>query len=269
METIMFAGTHAATIDAAFRREIAEHRLNRFLHVHLTLCAVIGVLPLFTPDAAARSAPAWVLQAVLYCLSLSSLLLGLNAAHGDADEFPLLFTQPVRKADWLAGKSVALAALIGPAAALTVAPAAFTSGVTSSLAFVGAAAAGVCFVLALLGLAVGCWVRDHVRGLLFALGAWFVLLFGLDLLLLALSGSQLVQQHSDLWLLPLMLNPLSALRVTMLFTLERTAPIGIGTSPLTGWWLGHGGLWLAGMLSVWAAAMFGLGAAGAARRLDR
>jgi hypothetical protein len=66
-----------------------------------------------------------------------------------------------------------------------------------------------------------------------------------------------------------MLNPLSALRVTMVFTFERTAPIGIGTSPLIGWWLAHGGLWLAGMLSVWAAVMFGLGAAGAARRLDR
>src|SRR5215207_6316268 len=111
----MFAGTHAATIDAAFRREIAEHRLNRFLHVHLTLCAVVGLLPSFTPDAAARSAPAWVLQAVLYCLSLSSLLLGLSAAQGDADEFPVLFTQPVGRATWLAGKSAALAAILAPA----------------------------------------------------------------------------------------------------------------------------------------------------------
>ena len=99
----MFAPAHIATIDATFRREIAEHRLNRFLHVHLTLCALTGLLPLFTPDAAARSAPAWVLQAVLYCLSLSSLLLGLSAAHGDADEFPVLFTQPVRPRD-LAGR---------------------------------------------------------------------------------------------------------------------------------------------------------------------
>jgi Cu-processing system permease protein len=269
MATVMFAGTSTATIDAAFRREIAEHRLNRFLHVHLTLCAVVGVLPLFTLDAAERSAPAWVLQAVLYCLSLSSLLLGLSAAHGDADEFPVLFTQPVGRADWLMGKSVALASLLGPASALTVAPAALASGLTPSLVFVGAAAAGACLVMALLGLAVGCWVRDHVRGLLMALGIWFVLLFGVDLLLLALSGSLLVQQHPDLWVLPLMLNPLSALRVTMLFTLERTAPPGVGTSPLIGWWLAHGGLWLAGMLSVWAAVMFGLGAAGAARRLDR
>ena len=45
------------------------------------------------------------------------------------------------------------------------------------------AAAGVCVALALLGLAVGFWVRDHVRGLLLALGLWFGLLFGMDLVL--------------------------------------------------------------------------------------
>ena len=44
----MSAITAIATIDAAMRREFAEQRLNRFLHVHLTLCAVIGLLPLFT-----------------------------------------------------------------------------------------------------------------------------------------------------------------------------------------------------------------------------
>ncbi len=37
-------------------------------------------------------------------------LLGLSAAHGDADEFPVLFTQPVSRAAWLGGKAAALAA---------------------------------------------------------------------------------------------------------------------------------------------------------------
>ena len=215
-----------------------------------------------------RSAPAWVLQAVLYCLSLSSLLLGLSAAHGDADEFPILFTQPVGRAPWLAGKTAALAALIGPASVLAIAPAALASGWTPGLGFVGAAAAAVCLVMALLGLAVGCWVRDHVRGLLIALGVWFVLLFGVDLALLALSGSPFVQQHADAWAAPLMVNPLSALRVTMLFTVERTAPASIGAGPLVGWWLEHGGVWLTVILGAWATAMFGLGVAGARRRLD-
>lgn len=257
-----------ATIDAAVRRELAEHRLNRFLHVHVALCAVVGWLPLFTPDAAERAAPAWVLQAVLYCLSLSSLLLGLSAAHGDSDEFPLLFTQPVAREAWLAGKSLALAAVIVPASLLTVAPAALMSGLTPALVLVGIAAAGVCLALALLGLAVGFWVRDHVRGLLLALGVWFTLLFGIDLVLLALSGWPWAQQHPDLWVLPMMLNPLSSLRVTMVFAIERTAPASIGTSAIVSWWLEHGGLWLAAMLTAWTAALFAISAAGARRQLD-
>lgn len=259
---------HATTFDAAFRRELAEHRLNRFLHVHVALCAIVALLPLFTPDAASRAAPAWVLQAVLYCLSLSSLLLGLSAAHGDADEFPMLFTQPVSRGAWLAGKAAALVAMLVPASALLVVPTALTSGLTSLAVFVAAAAAGVCVVFALLGLAVGFWVRDHVRGLLLALGLWFGLLFGLDLVLLALSGAPIVQAHPTAWVVPLMVNPLSALRVTMLFAFEQTAPASIGTSTLVQWWLANGGLWLAMLLAAWVAGTFWLGLAGAQRRLD-
>jgi Cu-processing system permease protein len=268
MSSVFSVSSWIGTIDAAVRRELAEQRLNRFLHVHLSLCAFAGLLPLFTPDAAGRAAPAWVLQAVLYCLSLSSLLLGLSAAHGDADEFPVLFTQPIAREAWLVGKSVALAALLVPASALTVAPAALLGGLTPALTLVGAAAAGVCLALALLGLAVGFRVRDHVRGLLFALGAWFVLLFGVDLLLLALSGSPWAQQHPDVWALPLMLNPLSALRVTMVFAVDQTAPAGIGAGPLVAWWLAHAGLWLAGIVTAWTGVMFAVSAAGARSRRD-
>jgi Cu-processing system permease protein len=268
MELPMLTGPHAMTLHAAFRREWSEHRLNRFLHVHLALSALVGSLPLFTPDAADRSAPAWVLQAVLYCLSLSSLLLGLSAAHGDAEEFPLLFTQPVAHWAWLAGKASASMAMLAPASLLLILPTALLGGMTGSLGFIAAAAAGVCIALSLLGLAVGCWIRDHVRGLLFALALWFLLLFGMDLVLLALAGSPLIQEHAAAWVLPLMLNPLSALRVTMLFSLEQTAPASIGTGALAGWWLRHAGTWLTLMLTAWTAVAFAAGVAGARRRLD-
>jgi hypothetical protein len=264
----MSARIRFATIDAAVRRELAEQRLNRFLHVHLALCTAIGLLPLFTPDAAERAAPAWVLQGVLYCLSLSALLLGLSAAHGDADEFPMLFTQPIAREAWLAGKTLALAALLVPAAVLTIAPAAAAGGLTPALLLVGTAAGGVCLVLALLGFAAGFWVRDHVRGLLLALGVWFGLLFGIDLLLLAVAGSPWAAQHADAWALPLMINPLAALRVTMVFAIEQTAPASVGTSALVRWWLANAGPWLAGIVALWTAILFAVGAAGARRRVD-
>ena len=220
-------------LHAAFRREIAEHRLNRFLHVHLTLCAVVGLLPLFTPDAAARSAPAWVLQAVLYCLSLSSLLLGLSAAHGDADEFPVLFTQPVGRGAWLAGKARGArgAARAGVAAAGRAGGAHQRPDAVARRSS-AAAAAGVCLVAGaarargrLLGPRSRARPAGRARRLVRA-----AVRHG-PRAARALRSARGCRQHADAWVLPLMLNPLSALRVTMLFTLEQTAPASIGAGP--------------------------------------
>lgn len=257
-----------STLAATFRRELAEHRLNRFLHVHVALAAVIGLLPMFTPDAADRTAPAWVLQGVLYCLSLSALLLGLSAAQGDAEEFPLLFTQPVGRGAWLAGKVSALALVVGASAALLVLPSALATGMTVGLLGMAVASAGVCLVMSMFGLAIGLRVRDHVRGLLVALGVWFVLLFGADLALLAVSGAPWAQRVPTAWVLPLMFNPLDALRVSVVFGLEQTAPAAIGAGPLVRWWLDHGGLWLAVLLPAWMVVGFALSLAGARRQVD-
>ena len=259
---------HRSVVAATFNRECAQLRLNRFLHVHVAMCALVALLPLFTPDAAARAAPAWILQALLYCLSLSSLLLGLSAAQGDADEFSLLFTQPISYTAWLTGKVAAMTAVIGPASALLVVPAIVADGVTAPLLAVAGAAAGVCLTFAMLGLAMGLWVRDGVRALLVVLAAWFLLLFGIDLVLLALSGAPWVQQWASAWVVPLMVNPLSALRVTMIFSLSETAPASVGAGGLVTWWLSHGGLWLGVLLLAWMSATFALGRVAARRRLD-
>lgn len=257
-----------AAFSAAFRRELAAHRLNRFLHVHLGLSAAVGLLPLFTPGDAAGAAPWWVLQAVLYCLSLSSMLLGLSSAHGEADEFPLLFAQPAPRGAWLLGKAAGLASLLGPAALLLVLPAALLGGLTRPLLLMVVASAGVTVALAAIGLAVGFWVRDGVRGLLATLGSWVVLLFGTDLLLLAVAGAPWVHANATFWILPLMLNPLDALRITVLFGIEDTAPAGLDAGALAGWWITNGSLWLAVLLSAWTVAGLLAGLAGAKRQID-
>lgn len=257
-----------AAFSAAFRREIAAHRLNRFLHVHFGLATAVGLLPFFTPVDAAGAAPWWVLQGVLYCLSLSSMLLGLSSAHGEAEEFPLLFAQPAPRGAWLVGKSAGLASLLVPAALLLVLPAALMGGLTRTLLLMMLASAGVTVALAAVGLAVGFWVRDGVRGLLATLGSWFVLLFGTDLLLLAVAGAPWVHANATLWILPLMLNPLDALRITVLFGIEDTAPAGLDAGALAGWWISNGGLWLAVLLSAWTVASLLAGLAGARRQVD-
>jgi hypothetical protein len=263
----MSAATRAA-IAAACQRELWANRVNRFLHVHVALAAAAGLLPLFTPDDVDTAAPLWVLHAVLYCLSLSALLLGLSSAHGEADEYPLLFTQPVARGAWLLGKAAGLSIVLLPAALLLVLPTAFQAGPTPALAGLAAAAAGITLALAAIGLAIGFWVRDPVRSLLSALGAWFVLLFGTDLLLLALSGAPWLQERADVWVALLMGNPLDAFRITVVFDIEHAAFAGIDGGGLVRWWLAHGRAWLAIVVTLWTAAGFATGLAGARRRLD-
>ena len=94
------------------------------------------------------------------------------------------------------------------------------------------------------GLAVGFWVRDPVRGLLAALGVWFALLFGTDLLLLAVSGAPWVHERPGLWVALLMGNPLDAFRITVLFSVEQAAFAGLDAGGLVRWWLAHGWVWL-------------------------
>ena len=258
----------SSAFGAAFRRELAANRLSRFLHAHLSFSLVAGLLPLFTPDDAVDAAPWCALQAVLYCLSLSSVLLGLNAAHGETDEFPMIFTQPAPRWAWLTGKAAALGAVLLPAALLLIVPSALVGGLTVPLAGVAAAAAGLTLALASLGLGLGFWVRDHVRGLLAALGIWFVLLVGTDLLLLSFAGAEWIHRHPAIWTAPLMLNPLDALRVTVLFSIENAAPAGLDSSALARWWIAHGVLWLVPLLFVWTIAGLAAGLAGALRKLD-
>jgi len=266
-EILMNAPARAALF-AAFQRELAANRVNRFLQVHLALAAAAGCLPLFTPDQASQTAPLWTLHAVLYCLSLSALLLGLSSAHAEADEFPLLFAQPAPRWAWLLGKSAAIALLLTAAALLLVLPTALLGGTLATLVSLAAAAGGVTMALAAVGLGVGFWVRDGVRGLLAALGVWFALLFGTDLLLLAVSGAPWIHGRPGVWVALLMANPLDTLRVTVLFSVEHAAFAGLDAGGIVGWWLAHAWVWLAMLLAAWTGTAFAAGLAGARRRLD-
>ena len=256
-------------VRAAAGREVLSHRLNRFLHAHVALVLVAGFLPLLTPgDALARGAAWWLLHAVLYAVSLSALLLGLSSAHAEADEFTWLLGQPAGIGPWLAGKALALTALVMIAATLLSVPVLCAGGASRELFVASAGAAGVSAVCALAGLALGFWIRDSVRGLIAAVAAWFILLFGTDLLLLAIAGGAATQQHPDFWVAALMANPLDAFRVTVLFSVERAAFSGIDAGRLTGWWVTHAATWLAVVFTVWAGGSAALAWLGARRRTD-
>ena len=267
--TLMTAPSRFAVARASAGREFLSHRLNRFLYGHVAVVVAAAFLPLLTPgDGLARGAPWWLLHAVLYAISLSALLLGLSSAQAEAEEFTWLLGQPIGIGSWLAGKSAALAGLVAASSLLLIVPTAVAGAGSSELVIAGLGASGVSTVCALTGLAVGFWVRDGVRGLMVTLALWFVLLFGADLLLLGSAGEAWAHTHPDLWVTPLMLNPLDAFRITILFSLERAAYTGFATGQLTSWWIGHATLWLTTILASWSAATAGLAWLGARRRLD-
>lgn len=254
---------------AALRREWLSHRLNRFLYAHLALVLVAGLLPLLTPDEGfARGAAWWLLHAVLYAVSLSSILFGLSSAQAEAEEFVWLVGQPAGIGPWLAGKVLGLVALAGASALLLGLPTVLLGGNSPALILTTLGAAGVSALCALAGLAVGFWIRDSVRGLIAAIALWFLLLFGTDLLLLGVAGAPWVQNNPDVWVAALMLNPLDAYRVTVLFAVEKAAFSGLQAGRLTGWWITHAAWWLAGATFVWSALAWTASWLGARRRLD-
>jgi ABC-2 type transport system permease protein/Cu-processing system permease protein len=254
---------------AAAGREVLSHRLNRFLHAHVALVGAAGFLPLLTPgDGLVRGAAWWMLHAVLYAISLSALLLGLSSAHAETDEFTWLLGQPTGMGSWLAGKAFALTGLLALAAGLLGVPTLCSGGASRELAVALSGAMGVSVVCGLLGLALGFWIRDSVRGLVAAVAVWFTLLFGTDLLLLAVAGGSATQQNPDYWVGALMANPLDAFRVTILFSVERAAFSGIDAGRLTAWWVSHASLWLTTVFALWSSASAAVAWLGARRRID-
>lgn len=254
---------------ATVGREVLSHRLNRFLHAYILLVLTAGLLPLLTPgDALARGAAWWLLHAVLYAVSLSALLLGLSSAHAEADEFTWLLGQPAGVGPWLTGKVLALIVLVMSAAALLGVPTLLAGGGSRELLLATGGAAGISAVCTLVGLALGFWIRDSVRGLIAAVAVWFVFLFGTDLLLLAMAGAPSIQQNPDFWVAALMANPLDAYRVTVLFSVERAAFSGIDAGRLTGWWVAHASVWLAVVFTLWATGSAGAAWLGVRRRTD-
>lgn len=241
-----------SAVGATVAREFLSYRINRFLYLHLALMLTIGVLALLAPpELAAPGAVWWVLNGVIYVATLSALLLGLSSAQAEADEFGLLFTQPLPVSAWVAGKCVGLLAAVVPAAVLLVVPTAMSTGPRPLLMGAAAAAAAVSLLFSWLGLAIGLWFQDSVRGLIVALATWCVLLFGVDLFLILVAGADWVHAERAPWVAMLMLSPLDAYRVTLLFVLERAAFSGSDLHPLTAWWLDHAVLWLALCVTGW------------------
>lgn len=242
-------------VKAFFLRELHALLLNRFLYAFSLVALAAGLSPLVlgSGEEATLTAPLYLLQAVLYILPLFAILIGTGSAQSELEENTLLGSQPVRHWTRIAGKFLALWLMTSLAVAQLLLPSALINVGLRTLLFFWAHAVAVGGVFLSLGLACGFITKDRVKGVLLGLAIWLFLFAGLNLLALAGLNIPWLRDTPALWLVLLMANPLDALRVSILFSLEQV-PFATSSVPELGqWWLRHLGLWFALLSACWLA----------------
>ena len=159
-----------------------------------------------------------LLQLVIWAVPLVALLAGA-AAGAECREAEFVFALPVSRSDVLLSRWVAHVVVLGAALLLGLGVAGIVIG-----AFAGAAdglryltlTAIACLLLAAclaLGLMIGVMARTRMRALAVAIGAWFVLGIGIDLL--AIAALAILPPGGASWELVALLaiNPVAAARV--------------------------------------------------------
>jgi ABC-2 type transport system permease protein/Cu-processing system permease protein len=244
-------------LGAIFRRELRAALLNRYLQVFSLLAIGAGLAAVATAESA--SAPLFfLLQISLYFVSLFAILIGVSAARAEAEEWPILLTQPVARWVYATGKFMALAVTFSAIVALLFAPALLFAGVPGAAARLALETIGIAAVFGSVGLCAGFFVCDRVQGLIVAVSAWILLLFGTDLAALLAAQWAPLQKVPDVWVALLMLNPLDAFRIQALFALEQIPPEAANKTPLANWWLTHADLWMAMLAALWTITLLAL-----------
>lgn len=252
-------------VRACFVRELRASLLNRFVHVFSAAALLAGIAPLFVTQRSGDAAPYFLLQALLYLVPLFALLVGTGSAQADHDERPFLLAQPVRRGVFVVGKFLALALLFALATLLLVLPGALADTALAPLGFLWLCGVGAGAVFVAFGLACGFGVNDRVKAHLVSLCVWLLFLAGFDLVALAGAHLPFLQAQPAAWTGILMLNPLDALRIGALFTIDKIPFDTTQAPPLVRWWLAHTGAWFALLAAMWTACAL----AWSARQLDR
>jgi len=235
---------------ACFLREIRAALLNRFVYLYsgAMLCSGLAAL---AGEHAGDTSPYFLLQAILYLVPLFALLIGTGSAQSDQEERVFLLTQPIPRWSIVLGKFAALWSLLSVAGGLLLVPSAFGDAGLGSLGILWGNAVLISGVFLALGLAAGFSTSDRVKAHLAALCGWILLLAGFDLLALAAAHVSSITVHEAAWVSVLMVNPLDALRIGALFSLDQI-PFDASQAPaIARWWIGHPETWVAAICTLW------------------
>ncbi len=205
------------------------------------------------------------LQIQLFLLPLFAVLLGCSSAHEDLEELPVLFSQPIHRGAFLAGKWLAVTAALAAVTALAMGPRALSEDGGLALVTLWAQGIGLSGVFAALGLALGVAWQDRARGLIAALLAWLVLVFGWDALAWLAVQTGLAGHWPVAWVVALFANPSCVFRVAALLALN-DIPFSVPASQAAiTWLLEHALLATPIVCAAWILATLALGT----RRLNR
>lgn len=243
-----------AAASAVLLRELRGALVNRYFQV-FSLLALGGGVAAVALSEAANAAAFFILQIVLYFVSLFALLVGVSSTRAENEEWPILFSQPVSRSACILGKFVALWGIFSVVLPLLFVPAFFGEGSRATLAALYLHTLGLAATFGSLGLCAGIIGQDRVQALVLGVSAWLFLLFGVDLILLFAAQWAPLQKVPDLWVALLMANPLDAFRIQALFAMEQIPPEAANKTPLAAWWLSHASLWFAIISAAWSAAL--------------
>jgi hypothetical protein len=242
-------------------REVRTAWHNRFVLVFTTLALLIGFGAAgLSPGGTA--VPFILLQVALYPVPLFAVLIGVSSAQADMEEYPYLLSQPVPRSSLVFGKASALGISTGLILLAAFLPALLSATRPGPVFLLWIMSCLLALVFLCLGLAVGYSTRERSRGIVYALVFWLFLLVGFDLIAYAGAHTALAQRQPLLWIAALLINPIDAVRIGMLFRLEEI-PFQVPSDyPLISFWMEHllpwillvTVLWTAGLLS-WSCRM--------------
>jgi len=239
-------------IRALLLREFRAALINRYFQIFCAL-ALLGGIAAATFGEDANATAIFDFQLAFYFVSLFALLAGVGSAQAERDEWQLLFSQPLPRPTYIAGKFCALLLIFAGILLLLFLPGLFSAPLTLALLYLQSLLLAAAFIAC--GLTAGYFAHDRAQALIIGVSAWLLLLFGIDLIALFAARWSAIQQAPNVWLSLLMLNPLDAFRIDALFALQQIPAEAASKTPLATWWIGHTRLWFGLIAAFWCGAL--------------
>lgn len=249
---------------AILKREIHAAFMNRYLQT-FTVLALAGGLSSVWMSENLEAISHLTLQACLYGIPLFAMLLGVSSARMESEEWPMLFSQPIRRSSIFLGKFLASWGTFALLLAVLFVPGLFVGAPIGGITMRWIESTGLGSVFVALGLCVGVSATDRVRALIAGLVVWLALFFAFDLAALGLAGWTFMQKLPGFWIALLMANPLDAFRIQALFSLEQIPAETAAKAPLATWWLNNARVCFFIISAIWTLVLLTI----SIRRLNR